>query len=201
MGEGGARGSGSLWSSSLVGDPPLPSNVVLIKTWFVPFLNKKFKDLQGHISHFSRTPFSEKKSLESVFFGSSTTWAILSSQVFLCLLLLDTWESVLDKVSTKIQGLPSTDCNFRGLSRCVRTLLKVYWSVFSLSAQKSARGFSKTRIFFLVIEIGGISRMLVGILYGKGDQCGCGSSLKWPPKGDFCVVSFRAFCKFLYAQY
>ena len=48
MGEGGARGSGSLWSSSLVGDPPLPSNVVLIKTGFVPFLNKKFKE-------FSRT--------------------------------------------------------------------------------------------------------------------------------------------------
>ena len=48
MGEGGARGSGSLWSSSLEGDPPLPSNVVLIKTGFVPFLNKKFKE-------FSRT--------------------------------------------------------------------------------------------------------------------------------------------------
>ena len=30
------------------GDPPLPSNVVLIKTGFVPFLNKKFKE-------FSRT--------------------------------------------------------------------------------------------------------------------------------------------------
>ena len=77
MGEGGARGSGSLWSSSLVGDPPLPSNVVLIKTGFVPFLNKKFKeflkDFQGNISSFSRTPFSAKKNLESVFSGSSTT--------------------------------------------------------------------------------------------------------------------------------
>ena len=37
----------------------------------------------------------------------------------------------------------------------------------------------------------------------KGDQCGCGSSLNFAPKGDFCVVSVRAFfvCKFLYAQY
>ena len=37
--------------------------------------------------------------------------------VFLCLLLLGTWESGLDKVSTEIQGLASTDCNFQGLSR------------------------------------------------------------------------------------
>ena len=64
---------------------------------------------------------------------------------------------MLDKVSTEIQGLPSTDCNFQGLSRCVRTLLKVNWGVFSLSAHKSARSFSKTRIFFLVIEIGVVS--------------------------------------------
>ena len=31
-----------------------------------PFLNKKFKDFQGRISHFSRTAFSAKKSLESM---------------------------------------------------------------------------------------------------------------------------------------
>ena len=77
MGEGGARGSGSLWSSSLVGDPPLPSNVVLIKTGFVPFLNKKSKEFSRTFKEtfpiFSRTPFSAKKSLESVFFDSSTT--------------------------------------------------------------------------------------------------------------------------------
>ena len=32
------------------------------------FLDKKFKDFQGHISHFPRTPFSAKKSLESLSF-------------------------------------------------------------------------------------------------------------------------------------
>ena len=39
---------------------------------FVPVLEQKnqvlFKDIQGHISHFSRTPFSAKKSLESMSF-------------------------------------------------------------------------------------------------------------------------------------
>ena len=38
------------------------------------------------------------------------------------LLLLGTWRSGLDKVSTEIQKLSSTDCNFQGLSRCVQTL-------------------------------------------------------------------------------
>ena len=39
-------------------------------------------------------------------------------KVFLHLLLFGTWESEgLDKVSTKIRGLFSTDCNFQGLSR------------------------------------------------------------------------------------
>ena len=69
----------------------------------------------------SRTPFSAKKRLEFVFFSSSTTWVTLSLKVFPCLLLLVTWESGLDKVSTEIQGLSSTDYNFQGLSRWVRT--------------------------------------------------------------------------------
>ena len=34
---------------------------------------------------------------------------------------LGTWESGLNKVSTEIRGLSSTDCNFQGLSRCVRS--------------------------------------------------------------------------------
>ena len=34
---------------------------------------------------------------------------------------LGTWESGLDKVSTEIRGLSSTDCNFQGLSRCARS--------------------------------------------------------------------------------
>ena len=73
-----------------------------------------FKNFQGHISHFSRTPFSGKKEpWVYVLFSSTTTWAILSWRSF----ILGTWESGLDKVSTEIQGLSSTDCNFQGLSR------------------------------------------------------------------------------------
>ena len=33
-----------------------------------PFLNKKFKDFQGNISHFSRTQYGAKKSLEFMSF-------------------------------------------------------------------------------------------------------------------------------------
>ena len=47
-------------------------------------------------------------------------------KVFLCLLLLVTWKSGLDKVSTEIQGLSSTDCNFQGLTRCVESCLYYY---------------------------------------------------------------------------
>ena len=43
-----------------------------IQTEFVPFFGQKiqgpFKDFQGHISHFSRTPFNTKKSLEYMSF-------------------------------------------------------------------------------------------------------------------------------------
>ena len=38
-------------------------------------------------------------------------------KVFPCLLLLVTWESGLDKVSTEFQGVSSTDYNFQELSR------------------------------------------------------------------------------------
>ena len=44
----------------------------ILKTGFVPFFEQKpqglFKDFQGHISHFSRTPFSAKKRFESMSF-------------------------------------------------------------------------------------------------------------------------------------
>ena len=44
----------------------------IISTQFVPFFEQKlqglFKDFQGHISHFSRTPFSAKKRFESMSF-------------------------------------------------------------------------------------------------------------------------------------
>ena len=59
----------------------------LLPTGFVPFFEQKihelFKDFQGHIPHFSRTPFSAKKEpWVYVFFSSSTTWVILSRRSF-----------------------------------------------------------------------------------------------------------------------
>ena len=45
--------------------PTLGRKERLIMTGFVPFFQQK---IQGHISHFSRTPFSAKKSLESMLF-------------------------------------------------------------------------------------------------------------------------------------
>ena len=81
---------------------------------FVPVFDPKnqvlFKDIQGHISHFSRTPFSAKKSLESMSF------LVLPQHEQFYLKGLSVFVG-LDKVSTKIQGLSSTDCNFQGLSR------------------------------------------------------------------------------------
>ena len=78
-----------------------------------PFLNKKFKDFsqdfEGHISYFSRTPFNAKKSLES------TSFLVLPQHEQFY--PEDLSVSGLYKVSTEIQGLSSTDCNFQGLSR------------------------------------------------------------------------------------
>ena len=50
------------------------------------FLNKMFRDFsrtfKDRFPIFPRSPFSAKTRLESVFFGSSTTWAILSWRSF-----------------------------------------------------------------------------------------------------------------------
>ena len=52
--------------------PVEKKNILRLWTGFVPFFEQKlqglFKDFQGHISHFSRTPFSAKKRFESMFF-------------------------------------------------------------------------------------------------------------------------------------
>ena len=88
---------------------------------FVPVFDQKnqvfFKDIQGHISHFSRTPFSAKKRFESMSFLvllQHEQFNLKGLSVFIGL----------DKVSTKIQGLSSTDCNFQGLSRPWISILK-----------------------------------------------------------------------------
>ena len=84
-----------------------------------PFLNKNFKDFSRTfkdtfpINFFKDSIQCKKEPWVYVFFSSTTTWAILSWRSF----ILGTWESGLDRLSTEIQGLPSTDRNFQGLSR------------------------------------------------------------------------------------
>ena len=99
--------------------------------WYIT--SRTFQGLsRTHFAFFKDSIQCKKEIWVYVFFSSTTTWAILSWRSF----ILGTWESGLDKVSTEIQGLPSTDCNFQGLSRpwtfyfkfqglsrCVRTLL------------------------------------------------------------------------------
>ena len=87
-----------------------------VRTFFEQKIHGLFKDFPGHFSHFWRTPFSAKKSLESVFFSSPTTWVILSQRSFcVCSFSLEFYLSY--KFSIEIQGVSSTDCNFQGLSR------------------------------------------------------------------------------------
>ena len=86
--------------------------------------SRLFKDFQGHIFHFSRTPFSAKKSLES------TCFLVLpqNEQFYPEGLSVFTPFSlefyVHYKVSIEIQGLSSSDCNFQGLSRPQIFILK-----------------------------------------------------------------------------
>ena len=78
-----------------------------------------FKDFQGQISHFSRTPFNAKKSLESVFFGSSPTWAILSWRSF-CVYSFLPLENLKGwiKLALKFKDFSApTTIIFQGLSR------------------------------------------------------------------------------------
>ena len=53
-------------------------------------------------------------------------------KVFLCSLLSGTSESRSDKVSTKIQGLSSTNCNIQGLSMTFKVCATPVLSVFSI---------------------------------------------------------------------
>ena len=86
-------------------------------TLFEQKIQGLFKDFQGHISNFSRTPFSAKKSLESTSFlvlpqheqfypEGLSVFAPFSLEFYIHY-----------KVSIEIQGPSSSDCNFQGLSR------------------------------------------------------------------------------------
>ena len=92
-----------------------PKKLKLLIPGFVPSFQQNIqghlKDFQGHISHFSRTTFSAKKSLESMsFFSSSTSGEFYPEG--LCVSF-----SFTVSLSNEIKGLSSTDCNFQELSR------------------------------------------------------------------------------------
>ena len=87
---------------------------VRVRTLFWTKTSRTFQGLsRTHLPFFKDSIQCRKGPWLYVFFSSTTAWAILSWRSF----ILGTWESGLDKVSTEIQGLSSTDCNFQGLSR------------------------------------------------------------------------------------
>ena len=86
-------------------------------TGFVPFFEQKIQGLFKHPSYFSRIPFSTKKSPEPMSFLVLPQHEQLYREGLSVFAPLGTRESGLDKISTEIQGLSSTDCNFHGLSK------------------------------------------------------------------------------------
>ena len=82
-------------------------------TGFAPFCwTKNSRTFQGHISHFSRTPFNaQKESRVYVFFSSSTSGEFYPEGLWICSF------SFTVSLSNEIQGLSSTDCKFQELSR------------------------------------------------------------------------------------
>ena len=109
------------YTFSVVSHPPLSRPVVKVVNpqGSYPFLNKKFKDFSRTHFPFFKDSIQCKKRLECMSFFSSVwqqeQWEGLSAR----LLLLGTWKSRLDKVSTEIQGLSSTHCNFQGLFKAL----------------------------------------------------------------------------------
>ena len=87
-------------------------------TGFIPFFGQKIQGLfKDTFPVFPKDTVQCKKEpwvCLFLFFHNMSNFIL---KVILCLLLLGTWESRLDKVSTEIQGLSSTDCNFKGLWR------------------------------------------------------------------------------------
>ena len=91
-----------------------PQTVEGVRTLFWTKTSRTFQRLpRTHFPFFKDSVQCKKEIWVYVFFSSTTTWAILSWKSF----ILGTWEFGLDKVSTEIQRLSSTDCNFQGLSR------------------------------------------------------------------------------------
>ena len=98
-------------------------------TGFVLFiLTKNSRTFQGlsrtHFLFFKDSNQCKKEPRLYVFFSSSTTWVILSWKSFCVCSFFFGVLNLNYEVSIEIKGLSSTDCNFQGLSRGVRTLLE-----------------------------------------------------------------------------
>ena len=107
-----SRTTGSHNGSDLDVHAWLCNYVNRVRTLFWTKASRTFQGLsRTHFPFFKDSIQCKKEPWVYVFFSSTTTWAILSWRSF----TLGTWESGLDKVSTEIQGLSSTDCNFQGL--------------------------------------------------------------------------------------
>ena len=89
------------------------------------FWKKKIQGLFKDPSYFSRTPFSKKKSLESMSFLVLLQHEQLYREGLSVFAPLGTWESGLDKISTEIHGLSSTDCNFSCTFKAVNFYFKI----------------------------------------------------------------------------
>ena len=81
---------------------------------FVPFFEQKiqglFKDFQKHVSHFSRTPFSAKKSLKSMSFLVLPQHEQFYLQGLFVFVPFPLELYFNYKVSIEIQGHTPTDC-------------------------------------------------------------------------------------------
>ena len=125
-------------------------------TGFVPFFEQKlqglYKDFQGHISHFSRTPFSAKKRFESMsflvlpqheqFYPEGLSYQVLENLGWIKLAPKFKDFPAPTTIFKDFQGLELFISNFKdfqGLSRCVRTL-----STYRLK-QEASRELHKVR--------------------------------------------------------
>ena len=101
-----------------------------------------------HFPFFKDSIQCKKEPWVYVFFSSTTTWAILSWRSF----ILGTWESGLDKVSTEIQGLSSTDCNFQGLKKVRANPVNSRLGVCFLCLPTNQLEVSRKRGFFFLLS-------------------------------------------------
>ena len=127
----------------------------------VPFFEQKikglFKDFQGPISHFSRTPFSAKTSLESFSFLVLPHEQFYPEglSIFAPFRHLKIW--VAYTYSTEIQRLSSTSLNFQAL---FRLKFKDFQGVCDPCATKGMQNWSLWRNFFhLHVLINSVQRI------------------------------------------